>query len=100
MCFGKTVRHSSFFKYQHCINQCRFFGSGCDVDLVRQPGPNGEGGEVVDGQTPLHMASSWGLERTAEMLLQYNAKINAQVRKLLFSKFKSKCVRNLLYVLS
>lgn len=54
--------------------------SGCDVNSPRKPGPNGEGDEEArDGQTPLHLASSWGLEEVVQCLLEFAANVNAQV---------------------
>ena len=57
--------------------------SGCDLDSPRKPGPKGEQTPVIDGQTPLHLASSWGLEKVVQTLLELNAQINIQV--ILFS---------------
>ena len=55
--------------------------SGCDVNSPRQPGPNGEGDEEArDGQSPLHLAASWGLEDVGQCLLEFGANVNAQVR--------------------
>jgi hypothetical protein len=54
--------------------------SGCDVNSPRQPGADGEGEEEArDGQTPLHLAASWGLEETVQCLLEFGANVNAQV---------------------
>lgn len=54
--------------------------SGCDVNAVRKPGPGGAGGdEAHDLMTPLHLCSSWGLEDTAQALVEHGAKVNAKV---------------------
>ncbi|XP_043759374.1 rabankyrin-5 isoform X1 [Cervus elaphus] len=58
---------------------CFLVRSGCDVNSPRQPGANGEGEEEArDGQTPLHLAASWGLEETIQCLLEFGANVNAQ----------------------
>uniref|UniRef100_A0A8C7BGU5 Rabankyrin-5 n=1 Tax=Neovison vison TaxID=452646 RepID=A0A8C7BGU5_NEOVI len=58
---------------------CFLIRSGCDVNSPRQPGPNGEGEEEArDGQTPLHLAASWGLEETVQCLLEFGASVNTQ----------------------
>lgn len=50
------------------------------MNSPRKPGPNGEGEEEArDGQTPLHLAASWGLEETVQCLLEFGANVNAQV---------------------
>ncbi|KAM4547489.1 rabankyrin-5-like [Fundulus diaphanus] len=55
------------------------FLAGCDVNSPRRPGPNGEGDEEArDGQSPLHLASSWGLEDVVQCLLEFGANVNAQ----------------------
>lgn len=60
------------------MSPCVF--SGCDVNSSRRPGPNGEGDEEArDGQCPLHLAASWGLEEVAQCLLEFGANVNAQV---------------------
>ncbi|MGH0151981.1 UNVERIFIED_CONTAM: hypothetical protein FKN15_040266 [Acipenser sinensis] len=58
---------------------CFLIRSGCDVNSPRKPGPNGEGDEEAhDGQTPLHLAGSWGLEEVVQCLLEFGANVNAQ----------------------
>ncbi|XP_066551312.1 rabankyrin-5 isoform X2 [Amia ocellicauda] len=58
---------------------CFLIRSGCDVNSPRKPGPNGEGDEEAhDGQTPLHLAASWGLEEVVQCLLEFGANVNAQ----------------------
>lgn len=57
-----------------------FSFSGCDVNSPRRPGANGEGDEEArDGQSPLHLASCWGLEEVVQCLLEFGANVNAQV---------------------
>uniref|UniRef100_A0A673GLN3 Ankyrin repeat and FYVE domain containing 1 n=1 Tax=Sinocyclocheilus rhinocerous TaxID=307959 RepID=A0A673GLN3_9TELE len=61
------------------ITACFLIRSGCDVNSPRRPGPNGEGDEEArDGQSPLHLAASWGLEEVAQCLLEFGANVNAQ----------------------
>ncbi|XP_040039032.2 rabankyrin-5 [Gasterosteus aculeatus] len=61
------------------VTACFLIRSGCDVNSTRKPGPNGEGDEEArDGQTPLHLASSWGLEDVVQCLLEFGANVNAQ----------------------
>ncbi|XP_026903323.1 rabankyrin-5 isoform X1 [Acinonyx jubatus] len=58
---------------------CFLIRSGCDVNSPRQPGADGEGEEEArDGQTPLHLAASWGLEETVQCLLEFGASVNTQ----------------------
>ncbi|XP_056911182.1 rabankyrin-5 isoform X1 [Takifugu flavidus] len=61
------------------VSACFLIRSGCDLNSCRRPGPNGEGDEEArDGQTPLHLASSWGLEEVVQCLLEFAANVNAQ----------------------
>uniref|UniRef100_H3CT21 Ankyrin repeat and FYVE domain containing 1 n=1 Tax=Tetraodon nigroviridis TaxID=99883 RepID=H3CT21_TETNG len=61
------------------VSACFLIRSGCDLNSCRRPGPNGEGDEEArDGQTPLHLASSWGLEEVVQCLLEFGAHVNAQ----------------------
>ncbi|XP_019750696.1 rabankyrin-5 [Hippocampus comes] len=61
------------------ITACFLIRSGCDVNSPRRPGPNGEGEEEArDGQMPLHLASSWGLEEVVQCLLEFGASVNTQ----------------------
>lgn len=32
-----------------------------------------------DGQSPLHLACAWGLERVVQCLMEHNADVNSQV---------------------
>ena len=69
-----------FHACQHAFLSLPLPFSGCDVNSPRQPGANGEGEEEArDGQTPLHLAASWGLEETVQCLLEFGANVNAQV---------------------
>lgn len=50
------------------------------MNSPRRPGANGEGDEEArDGQSPLHLASCWGLEEAVQCLLEFGANVNAQV---------------------
>lgn len=58
---------------------CFLIRSGCEVDCARKPSPSGEGDEeAYDGQTPLHLACTWGLERVVQSLLEFGADVNAK----------------------
>ena len=60
--------------------RCFLIRSGCSLDATRRPGPMGAGGEEAhDMATPLHLCCQWGLEQTANELLDHGANINAQV---------------------
>uniref|UniRef100_A0A674AQG9 Ankyrin repeat and FYVE domain containing 1 n=1 Tax=Salmo trutta TaxID=8032 RepID=A0A674AQG9_SALTR len=61
------------------VTACFLIRSGCDVNSPRRPGPDGEGGEEArDGQSPLHLAGSWGLEEVVQCLLEFGANVNTQ----------------------
>uniref|UniRef100_A0A6Q2X5A7 Ankyrin repeat and FYVE domain containing 1 n=1 Tax=Esox lucius TaxID=8010 RepID=A0A6Q2X5A7_ESOLU len=61
------------------VTACFLIRSGCDVNSPRRPGPNGEGDEEArDGQSPLHLAASWGLEEVVQCLLEFGANVNTQ----------------------
>ncbi|XP_076453246.1 rabankyrin-5-like [Babylonia areolata] len=58
---------------------CFLIRSRCDLNSPRRPGPNGEGGEEArDGQSPLHLACSWGLELIVQALMEHSAEVNTQ----------------------
>lgn len=50
--------------------------AGCDIHCCRVPGPNGEGSDDCDRQTPLHMACSWGMAMVVETLLEHSVDPN------------------------
>lgn len=53
--------------------------SGCDINSPRRPGVNGEcPDEAKDGQTPLHLACTWGQEKVVIALVEYGAELNIQ----------------------
>ncbi|XP_029546207.1 rabankyrin-5 [Salmo trutta] len=61
------------------VTACFLIRSGCDVNSPRRPGLNGEGDEEArDGQSPLHLAGSWGLEEVVQCLLEFGANVNTQ----------------------
>jgi len=58
---------------------CFLVRAGCDVNSVRKPGANGQGGEEAhDMATPLHLCCQWGLEPVVEALLEHGAMLNAK----------------------
>lgn len=58
---------------------CFLIRSGCDCNSPRRPLENGEGDEeAFDGQTPLHIACAWNMQKVVETLLEHHADINAQ----------------------
>ena len=74
----QTLLHKSLDENNEDI-ACFLIRSGCDVDSARKPSPDGEGDEeAYDGQTPLHLACTWGLERVVQSLLEFGANVNAK----------------------
>uniref|UniRef100_H9H7M3 Ankyrin repeat and FYVE domain containing 1 n=1 Tax=Monodelphis domestica TaxID=13616 RepID=H9H7M3_MONDO len=74
----QTLLHRAIDENSEAV-ACFLIRSGCDVNSPRQPGANGEGDEEArDGQTPLHLAASWGLEETVHCLLEFGANVATQ----------------------
>ncbi|XP_042239177.1 rabankyrin-5-like isoform X2 [Homarus americanus] len=74
----QTLLHKAIDENREDI-ACFLIRSGCDVNVVRKPGPGGTGGEeATDQQTPLHLCCSWGLEDIVQTLLEHGAKVNAK----------------------
>ncbi|XP_068939356.1 rabankyrin-5 [Petaurus breviceps papuanus] len=74
----QTLLHRAIDENNESVS-CFLIRSGCDVNSPRQPGANGEGEEEArDGQTPLHLAASWGLEETVQCLLEFGANVSVQ----------------------
>ena len=74
----QTLLHKALDENNEDI-ACFLIRSGCDVDSPRKPSPSGEGDEeAFDGQTPLHLACTWGLERVVQALLEFGADVNAK----------------------
>ncbi|XP_036610820.1 rabankyrin-5 [Trichosurus vulpecula] len=74
----QTLLHRAIDENNESVS-CFLIRSGCDVNSPRQPGVNGEGDEEArDGQTPLHLAASWGLEETVQCLLEFGANVSMQ----------------------
>jgi ankyrin repeat protein len=75
---SQTLLHRAIDENNEDI-ACFLIRSGCEVDSARKPGPNGEGDEeAYDGQAPLHLACTWGLERVVQALLEFGADVNAK----------------------
>lgn len=74
----QTLLHRAIDENNEAV-ACFLIRSHCHLNSPRRPGPNGEGGEEArDGQSPLHLACSWGLELTVQCLMEHNADVNAQ----------------------
>uniref|UniRef100_A0A8C4SLQ6 Ankyrin repeat and FYVE domain containing 1 n=1 Tax=Erpetoichthys calabaricus TaxID=27687 RepID=A0A8C4SLQ6_ERPCA len=74
----QTLLHRAIDENNESIS-CFLIRSGCDLNSPRRLGPNGEGDEEAhDGQTPLHLAASWGLEEVVQCLLEFGANVNTQ----------------------
>ena len=58
---------------------CFLIRSGCDLNSPRRVGPDGRGGdEAHDLATPLHLCCQWGLESTAQCLIEHGAGMNVK----------------------
>lgn len=74
----QTLLHKALDENNEDI-ACFLIRSSCDVNSPRRPSPSGEGDEeAFDGQTPLHLACTWGLERVVEALIEHGADLNVQ----------------------
>ncbi|CAG5125828.1 unnamed protein product [Candidula unifasciata] len=76
--FFQTLLHRALDQNNEAV-ACFLVRSGCDKNSPRRPGPSGEGSEEGnDGQSPLHMACSWGLEMVVQCLMEHGADVNTQ----------------------
>uniref|UniRef100_T1J2P3 BTB domain-containing protein n=1 Tax=Strigamia maritima TaxID=126957 RepID=T1J2P3_STRMM len=74
----QTLLHRAIDENNEAV-ACFLIRSNCDVDTPRRPGLDGRGGdEANDLQTPLHLASAWGLDTVVQTLLEQNANVNAK----------------------
>ncbi|KAI0209082.1 Rabankyrin-5 [Lamellibrachia satsuma] len=74
----QTLLHRAIDENNETV-ACFLIRSLCDTDGTRRPGPNGEGeDEARDGQTALHMAATWGLDKVVQCLVEHNVNVNAQ----------------------
>ncbi|XP_046578318.1 rabankyrin-5-like [Haliotis rubra] len=74
----QTLLHRAIDENNEAV-ACFLIRSGCDKNSPRRAGPNGDGGEEArDGQSPLHLACAWGLERVVQCLMEHNADVNSQ----------------------
>lgn len=56
------------------------FNSGCGLDWQREQMDELKNrSEIIDGQTPLHMAASRGFVKAVQVMVDFNAQINLQV---------------------
>ncbi|KAK2174571.1 hypothetical protein NP493_794g01007 [Ridgeia piscesae] len=74
----QTLLHRAIDENNETV-ACFLIRSLCDVDSTRRPGSSGEGEEEArDGQTALHMAATWGLDKVVQCLVEHNVNVNAQ----------------------
>ncbi|KFM79602.1 Ankyrin repeat and FYVE domain-containing protein 1, partial [Stegodyphus mimosarum] len=84
-CWGKgpggcyqTLLHRALDENNESV-ACFLIRSGCDMDSPRRPSPEGHGEEeAFDGQGPLHLACTWGLEQVVQTLIEHGADVNLQ----------------------
>lgn len=74
----QTLLHQALDENNESV-ACFLIRSGCDMDSPRRPGPDGKGDEeAFDGQSPVHLAAAWCLEKVVVTLIEHGANVNAQ----------------------
>ncbi|XP_025091346.1 rabankyrin-5-like isoform X2 [Pomacea canaliculata] len=74
----QTLLHRAIDENNEAV-ACFLIRSHCDLNSPRRPGTNGSVSEEArDGQSPLHLACSWGLELVVQCLMEHNANVNQQ----------------------
>ncbi|CAF3398603.1 unnamed protein product [Rotaria sp. Silwood1] len=72
----QTLLHRAIDENNESV-ACFLIRSGCDINSPRQPGVNDETPDICKTlESPLHLASQWGLERVVSTLIEYHADIN------------------------
>ncbi|CAF0740586.1 unnamed protein product [Adineta steineri] len=72
----QTLLHRAIDENNESV-ACFLIKSGCDINSPRQPGVNGETPEICKTlESPLHLASQWGLDRVVSALIEHHADIN------------------------
>lgn len=51
--------------------------SGCDLDMPRQPGPDGPSELSSARESPLHLCCQWGLTKVLQTLIEHGSNVNA-----------------------